>query len=106
MGCKSGRMSKLMKDFSFWITADTVDRDFIFFNQEKEVLELHEVYQYTDIDVRTISEIGWFKRIDFYKEINALEYQQKYRHKSIWAASNDRYYPLIYKLVDDPWLTL
>ena len=58
IGCQSGRMSKLMKDFSFWITADTVDSYFIFFNQEKEVLELHRVYSSTDIDVRTISETG------------------------------------------------
>ena len=72
IGCKSGRMSKLMKDFSFWITADTVDYNkvdcFIFFNQEKEVLELHRVYSSTDIDVRTISVRGWFKCYDFLKK--------------------------------------
>ena len=66
IGLKSGRMSKLMKDFSFWITTDAVDNSFIFYNQEKEVLELHQVYQSTDIiDVRNISETGWFKCYDF-----------------------------------------
>jgi len=39
----------------------------------------------------------WFLLTKFF-----LEFLQKYHHKSIWSASNDRYYPIIYKL-DDPY---